>query len=61
MPLVISHCLPRDCDFARQGIARLRLDRRVGFAAVFGSGIVPSLTLGLDFVVAHYTRRVPCF
>ena len=25
MPLVISHCLPRDCDFARQGIARLRL------------------------------------
>jgi len=23
--LMISHCLPHDCDFARQGIARLRL------------------------------------
>jgi hypothetical protein len=23
--LMISHCPPRDCDFARQGIARLRL------------------------------------
>ena len=22
---MIAHCLPRDCDFARQGIARLSL------------------------------------
>jgi hypothetical protein len=56
-----SHCLPRDCDFARQGIARLRLrytltgesDLRL-FSAV---GLCRALTLGLDFVVAHYTAK----
>ena len=58
---MISICLPSDCDFARQGIARLRLrptltgesDLRL-FSA---EGLCRALTLRLDFVVAHYIAK----
>jgi D-sedoheptulose 7-phosphate isomerase len=38
MRRVISHCLPRDCGFARQGIARLRL--RSTFSSTSESKVV---------------------
>mgnify|MGYP006982239297 CR=1 FL=1 len=65
MRLVISHCLPRDCDFARQGIARLRLrstltgesDLRL-FSAV---GLCRLLHLVWTSFWRTTRRRVPCF
>ena len=65
MRLVISHCLPRYCDFARQGIARLRLrstltgesDLRL-FSAV---GLCRAPTLGLVFGSALHAEESCAF